>query len=99
MVEPGDGGEDADVGEGTTRAVNETDSDRKKRLCKMESPALAIRSLSLQIPAADWVDYMIAAKHSFAMVWESLKSLYGVSSETDEMGVLETFGALRLDRP
>jgi hypothetical protein len=74
----------------------ETTAARKARMRKMESPALAIISLSLQSPASDWVDYMIAAKTKFAEIWASLKSLYGVSSEVDEIGVLESLGALRL---
>ena len=74
----------------------ETEAQRKARIRKMESPATAIISLSLQPPVSDWVDFMVAAKTKFAEIWTSLKSLYGVSSELDEMHVLESFGALKL---
>ena len=88
---------DGDVA-GTSVVATRTESEaaRKARLVKLESPALAIISLSLQPPVSDWVDVMIAGNNSFSQVWDALKGLYGVSGDQDELSIMETFATLKL---
>jgi hypothetical protein len=98
------GAEEAKTAEGGTTATRggdttttmESTAARARRLNKMERPALAIISLSLQAPLTDWVDMMIATRQTFAQIWESLKKLYGVSGDMDEMSVMETFATMKL---
>ena len=77
-------------------ATTESEAARKARLAKLESPALAIISLSLQPPVSDWVDVMIAGNNSFSQAWDALKGLYGVSGDQDELSIMETFATLKL---
>jgi hypothetical protein len=92
-----EGAEEGGEERGETEDAGETLAARNRRLRRMQAPALAIVSLSLQAPVSDWVDYMIAGKNDFHEIWISMKALYGVSSETDKMSVLEAFATLRLN--